>query len=333
MPEAMSRRERLAALQAGEPVDRPAWALWRHFYDQESTAEDLAEAMVGWQRAYNFDFLKVNPRAQYYVEPWGAEFRYPGQGQRPEQLLVPVRSLDDWKRIEPRSPTAGPFDEQLRAIRMIRQQLGPDVPMVETIFTPLSVVGDLVERDEDLLRALREDPDAVLPALRAVTETLTGFARLCIDAGADGIFFATTQWASRDLLTDEEFNRFSRPFDLQVLDAVRDAPFNVLHVCGENSMLFELSEYPHHAVNWAVTSPTTVSLEEAHRRMPGLLIGGVSHQALTAPTPEVLLGEARQARAATDGRRWVLGPNCSIPVATREASILALREAIVAGLG
>jgi len=332
MIDRMTRRERLDALQRSEPTDRPAWALWRHFYDKGSTAEDLAEAMVGWQRTYGFDFLKVNPRAQYYIEPWGARFRYPGDGQRPEQLSVPVRTIDDWKRIEPRPPTAAAFGEQLRAIRMIREALGPDVPIVETIFTPISVVGDLVASDQQLLDDLRTDPNAVEAALSAVTETLAGFAVLCVEAGADGIFFATTQWASHDLLTDEEYDRFGRPFDLQVLEAVAGAPFNVLHVCGDHSMLFELADYPHHAVNWAATSPAAPSLQEAAGRVPGLLVGGVSHDALMARSPEALLAEARAARAATDGQRWMLGPNCSIPVTTPDANLMALKEAILSGL-
>jgi len=332
MSSEMTKRERIEASRRGEPTDRPAWALWRHFYDQESTAEDLADAMVAWQRTHDFDFLKINPRAQYYVEPWGASYRYPGGGRRPELLSVPVRNSQDWARIEPQPATTGPFGEQLEAIRRIRSALGPQVPIVETIFTPLSVVGDMVESDESLVRDLRAAPDLVGSALEAVTQTLEPFARLCIEAGADGIFFATTQWASHDFLTDEEYARFGRPYDLRVLSAVEDAPFNVLHVCGERSMLLELADYPYAAVNWAVTSATTPSLQEAAERMPGLLVGALSHEALTAPAPERALAEAHGACAATRGRRWMLGPNCSIPVTSREANLWALRQALETGL-
>lgn len=332
MSSEMTKRERLEALRHGEPTDRPAWALWRHFYDQESTAEDLADAMVAWQRTYDFDFLKINPRAQYYVEPWGAAYRYPGGGRRPELLSVPVRNPQDWANIEPQPATTGPFGEQLEAIRRIRSALGPQVPIVETIFTPLSVVGDMVDGDKSVVRDLRAAPDLVGSALEAVTETLERFAPLCIEAGADGIFFATTQWASHDLLTDEEYARFGRPYDLRVLSAVEEAPFNVLHVCGERSMLFGLADYPHAAVNWAVTSATTPTLQEAAEYLPGLLVGGLSHEALTAITPEQALAEAHGAYAATRGRRWMLGPNCSIPITSRDANLRALKQALEAGL-
>lgn len=327
----MTKRERLAALASDEATDRPAWSLWRHFYDEESTVEGLVGAMAQWQETYDFDFLKVNPRAQYHVEPWGAGFRYPGGGRKPELVLAPVGEPADWDRIGPKSPTDGALGEQLLALRQLRERLGPDVPMIETIFTPLSIVGDLVATEPELVAMLRAEPLRVLPALEAVTDTFAAFAAECLNAGADGIFFATTEWARRDLLTDEEYARFGRPYDLRVLEAVRDGSFNVLHVCGEHGMLFELADYPVQAVNWAVTLGSTPTLEEACARVPKLLIGGLSHEALAASTPDAALREAEAARGATGGRRWVLGANCTVRPGTPTGTLHALRESIQTG--
>lgn len=327
MVDAMSKWERLAALERGEPTDRRAWSLWRHFYDQESTAQDLADAMVAWQQQYDFDFLKINPRAQYHVEPWGAVYRYPGGG-RPECTSVPVHTSEDWMRIDPRDPTEGAFNEQLEAIRLIRERLGPDVPMIETIFTPLSVVGDLVESDQQLVRDLRAHPELVTPALEAVTETFVGFASRCLEAGADGIFLATTQWASFDLLTHDEYLWFGRPYDLRVLDAAKDARCNVLHVCGERSMLYELADYPVQAVNWAVSSATTPSLADAASRTSAILIGGLSFTTLTSADVDGATGEVAAAAAATSGRRWMLGADCTVRADSRPANLLAIKRAL-----
>src|SRR5437762_552383 len=99
----LSRRERVNASVRGQDTDRPPWSLWRHFYDGESTSEQLADRMLAWTRRYAFDFLKVNPRAQYHVEPWGARYRYRGgEHDRPERLDYPVKQIEDWRRIEPR---------------------------------------------------------------------------------------------------------------------------------------------------------------------------------------------------------------------------------------
>ena len=56
---AMTKRERVEAALRGQPTDRPAWSLWRHFYAAESTADQLAERMLDWVGQYPFDFPNI----------------------------------------------------------------------------------------------------------------------------------------------------------------------------------------------------------------------------------------------------------------------------------
>ena len=71
----MTRRERIRKTIQGERTDRPPMSFWRHFYDREGSAKDLAEAMLEFQRKYDWDFMKVNPRASYHVEDWMSAIR------------------------------------------------------------------------------------------------------------------------------------------------------------------------------------------------------------------------------------------------------------------
>jgi uroporphyrinogen decarboxylase len=71
----MNRRERVRAALQGKPVDRPPISFWRHFFDKETSAAGLAEAMLDFQCTYDWDFMKVNPRACYHAEPWGCRFQ------------------------------------------------------------------------------------------------------------------------------------------------------------------------------------------------------------------------------------------------------------------
>ena len=68
-------------------MDRPPVSMWRHFYAEETAADTLAEAMLGFQREYDWDFMKVNPRASYHAEDWGLEMRT-GGGRLPRARLV-----------------------------------------------------------------------------------------------------------------------------------------------------------------------------------------------------------------------------------------------------
>lgn len=322
----LTPRERVMAVLRREPVDRIPWSFWRHFYDREQTAHDTATAMVGWLRRWGFDFLKVNPRAHYHAEPWGAIYQYPGgEHDRPTAVSLPIRGPEDWQRVGRVDPGGSAFGEQLETLRLIRREIGDDVPIIQTVFTPLAVLGYLAEHGR-ILADMREVPVALHTALDAVAETLALYAAECLRAGADGIFFATTAWATRQALTPDEYAIFGRPYDLRVLHAVRRASFNVLHVCRDENMLFDLLDYPVHAFNWAATAPSNPSLGATLRRLEhGAVIGGVSHDALLASDGTLAGEQVRRAFEDTGGRGWIVSGDCSIPTRSTETSIAAVR--------
>ena len=293
----MNRRERVRAALAGKPVDRPPISFWRHFFDKETSATGLAEAMLDFQRTYDWDFMKVNPRACYHAEPWGCRFQFSGQPHiDPKLIEVAIKTPDDWRQIKPLSPTTGAFGEQLQALRLIKEGLGGEVPFVETIFTPLSVAGRLVGSDEVMHEHLSQYPERVHEALEAITVTFEGFARACLEVGVDGLFYATTGWATYDRLTDAEYEEFGRPYDVRVLKAVEAAPFNILHVCRSHNMLWKLMDYPAQAVNWATADATNPQIREVWQHSHRPVIGGVDHvDTLRHGTPEAVAAQIRSA--------------------------------------
>ena len=327
---AMSKKARVDAAVRGEAVDRPPVSLWRHFYESEETAEGLADSMLTWQRTYDWDWLKINPRASYHVEGWGVRLRFSGQPLvKPVVLDYPVKSVRDWAKLRPLPMDSGPLAEQMEAVGRIREGLGDSVYAVETVFTPLSIAGDLIEgEDAALLAHMRQDPQAVHAALEMITETFCDFSKRILKAGADGLFYATTSWASYNTLTDDQYAEYGRPYDLRVLEAVQDAPLNVLHVCNTNNMLKALGDYPAHAVNWAVDGPGNPTLAEALGMTSMALVGGLDNATLQRGDVAAIEREAANAARATAGRRWMLGPACSVPVDAPDAAVRAARQAV-----
>jgi uroporphyrinogen-III decarboxylase len=57
------------------------------------------------------------------------------------------------------------------------------------------------------------------------------------------------------------------------------------------------------------------------------VIGGYQNSTLRDGIPAEITVEARQAREQTGGRRWILGPACSVPVDCPEENIRAARTA------
>jgi uroporphyrinogen decarboxylase len=325
----MNKLQRVDAALRNQPVDRPPVSLWRHFYECERTAEDLAGAMLAFHKKYDWDWMKVNPRASYHVEGWGLKVDYGsgGPNDHPRVVDYPVRSASDWGRLRPLSTSEGVLDEQIEALERIGEALGGEAYFLETIFNPLSIAADMVANEQQILDDMRDNPQALKDALEVITETFTNFAGECIKAGACGIFFATTEWASRDRLSEEQWEEWGRPYDLRVLKAVEEAPFNVLHVCKNNNLLYCLADYPVKAINWAVGSPGNPSLRDVQLNTDKTVIGGYKNETLREGTPARITAEARLAREQTGGRRWILGPACSIPIDCPEENVRAARDA------
>lgn len=323
----MSKWERLEATVARESTDQLPWSLWRHFYARETSAEDLAQAMLDWQARNDFDLLKVNPRAQYHAEVWGARYRYPQRDAAPVAENLPIQDVEGWARIGVQSATAPALEEQLRALTRIGKGLRGSTPFVETVFSPLSIAGYLVDDVQILRRHLREEPRAVHHGLRAIAETFVGFVHEVLNTGASGIFFATTSWATHDMLTEEEYATFGRPYDLQVLAAAREARLNVLHVCRANNMLRQLLDYPVQVLNWAAPEKGNPSLGEMADELRGRAVaGGLSDEALAAPDERRVLREAAEAKDQAGNRGLILAGNCSISLNSSQKNIDAVRR-------
>ncbi len=328
MPEMTSRERTLAALR-GQHVDRPPAGFWGHDFLREWSAEGLAAAMVESVRTYNYDFLKVNPRATYYAEAWGCRYRASADGlSGPEAIAWVLSEVSDLEKLRPVDGVGGPFAEQLEAFRLIRSELG-DLPLVQTVFSPLSVVGRLANDRSSVQRWIAEAPDALHAALAVVTETLAVYSRACLDAGADGIFFATTEWATHDVMTVQKYYTFGRQYDLRVLEAVAGVPMNILHVCRPNNMLAELLDYPVAVVNWAQHAPGNLSLADVLPKTDKAVMGGVDERhALLRGSPDDVRAQVRVALDQTGGRRFLLAPGCSIEPAAPPDNIRAALEAV-----
>jgi uroporphyrinogen decarboxylase len=283
--------------------------------------------MVESVMVFGYDFLKVNPRATYYAEAWGCLYRANGKTS-PEAVAWVVSEPSDLDKLRVVDARKGPFGEQLEALAIIRARL-EDVPLVQTVFSPLSVLGRLANDTSVIQGWLAEHPDEVHRALATIAEALSRYARATLDAGADGVFFATTEWGTYDVLTRAQYDTFGRPYDLKVLDAVSGAPFNILHVCRSRNMLSDLIDYPVHAFNWAQHAGGNTSFAEAAHLTDKALMGGVDERrTLLQGTPVDVTNQVQTAVKETGGRRFLLGPGCSIDPATPPENVRAALAAL-----
>src|SRR2546427_5598380 len=211
----MTKRERVVAALGGQPVDRPPVAFWRHAPDVDHTAKGLAEAMLVFHRRFDLDLVKVMSSGVYCVEDWGcrvADTGAPSGAQQCVEHALPAAA--DWARVRELDPGGGALGRELEAVRLIVRGRDDDAPVLHTVFTPLTIAKKLA--GDRLREDLKAAPAAVGPALSAIQETATRHALAALDAGADGLFFAT-QTATPEACTAEEFATWDAPWMTRML--------------------------------------------------------------------------------------------------------------------
>jgi uroporphyrinogen decarboxylase len=322
----MSKQERVSAAMKGQAVDRVPVSAWWHDYKREWSAADLAETTLEAYETYGWDYIKVNPRFSYYAEDWGTTYRR-YDDRMPVVDHKAVQSAEDLHKLRKLDGTSGVWAEQLEALRIIRGALAGEAPFIQTVFSPLAVMTRVTGSTKYVQKLMAEHPDDLEFALKLIESTLTRYANACLDAGASGIFYAAVEWGSADNISWADYEHFGKPYDLRILDAVKGAPMNVLHVCRDNNHLEHVLDYPVAAFNWDVRGVGNPTFTEALANTDKSVIGGVRVATLLDAEPPDVTAEANKARAETMDRRFLLAPGCSINPATPPRNLNAMVEA------
>jgi len=290
----MTGRQRVDRALAGAEVDRPPFSFWHHFALEDRPGEEHARATLAFHRKFRTDLVKVMSD-------------YPFPRPKGPWWEAPIHS--------------NPFPRQIRALQLIRQGLAGRCYFVETIFNSWNQAEKL-SSPEQVRRLMREKPQALLDALEAINRSQINHARLALRAGAAGIFLAVAN-ADAAALSREEYRQFSEPFDKALLEAVRQAPLNILHLHGEKiylelfykGWLARVIHYSRHS--------TGVGMAEVRRHYTGVLMGGLDERNFRRLSQEDLRRQWQEAREGA-GPKFILAPGCSVPNDSTDEELLRL---------
>ena len=313
-------------------ADRPPVGAWGHTYREEWSPEDLASITVDRARKFGWDFVKFQPRASSFAEAFGSVYKPAGHRLKgPVLVKAAVEELDDWKKIA--LVNAKALQDQVESIGMVARELGEGVPVIQTVFSPITVGGYLVGKSKArVVRELRKHPELVRPALDRIAEALIDFSRRSVEAGAAGIFYAISGYASKDAMAESVYRELLLPYDVSVLRQLpAKAWFNVVHLCGSNLNFGLARDLPAQAISWSVHNQGNPSLAQGREIRGRPVMGGLGQRAslLYGPPAEVE-AEARNAVEETGGRGLLLAPGCSVPTRARDANLAAMVTAIAA---
>ena len=308
-----SGRERVEAALALDVADRPPVSAWGHFYDREWEVSTLAEATVAAARRHRLDFVKLQVRATCFAEAFGAAWRYSGSASAEP---VPVRAggetLEDWERIATAPVDPAPLADQVAVLRGVVAELGPAVPVIQTVFSPAMVAWFLAGRDSGrMARLLEAGPGTMAAGLGAIARELARFTDDSLEAGAAGVFYAVNPAADTALVAPDAYRRDFLPADRPVIAAARQGWFGMLHLCGPRLNLDLVSELRLPCLNWAVEEEGNPGLAEARDGLGVAVAGGVGRHSPLRDAPAEIARTAASALAETGRRGHLLTPGCS----------------------
>jgi uroporphyrinogen decarboxylase len=322
----ITHRERIEDCLNGVADQSTPVALWRHFPVDDQTPEGLARSVLEFQRAYDFDLVKVTPASSFCIKDWGVDDEWQGNPEGTRQYIhTVIHTPEDWMKLRVLDPRKGFLGDQVSCIELICKTLGEGVPVLQTIFSPLAQAKNLAG-SETLLVHLRQHPDLVFEGLNTIAETTRRFIEVVSKSGIAGVFYAV-QHANYQLLSEAEYKQFGRKYDLNILEMTGLNWLNMLHLHGNNVMFNLFSDYPVQIMNWH-DRETYPSLKEAKGLFPGALCGGLQRsRTMELGTPEKVIEEAVDAISSIENQRFILGTGCVLQTTTPRVNIMAAIQA------
>ena len=311
---ASSGRERVRAALALDIADRPPVSAWGHTYDREWAVESLADATVANTRTFGFDFVKLQIRATVFSEAFGARWRYSGSPDaEPAMELAGGADAAGWREVARGPVNPAVLADQVEVVRRVAAELGPGVPVIQTVFSPGMVAWFLTGRDTALqARLMREEPKLMAEGLDRIAAVLARFTSDSLAAGAAGVFYAVNPLADTSLMAPDEYDAIYLPSDRVAAAPSAAGWFNMLHLCGGHINQRLIEELGMHCVNWAVAEPGNPGLVEVRDRLGVAVAGGVDrYSPIRAANPAEIRDTALSAVDATGGRGHLLTPGCS----------------------
>lgn len=324
--ETMNKLDRLKATFSGDPIDRWAYTLWKHFPGDDRTPQGFAEAHMKFQKAYDPDVLKLTPHGSYCTVDWGCKVGpvHPIYGST-TPVSSPIKAPLDFENLDEVDPMSGEFGLQIEGVEEVSKVMGDHVPLMMTIFSPFMIASQL---NPNILNHIYEAPTQIDEGLKVIKDVMTEFGRAVLEAGADGLFVASLH-SVEGKLTSQQFADFEAKYSRRLLkDLQSQAEFIVFHLHGTKPLFKYIAEnYPIDAINWHSqhTSPT---IDEALKIFDKGLLGGIDETTTVRTGTPDQIREQLQRVMQISNSRLMLAPGCVIPIDTPIENLRTVVEVI-----
>jgi MtaA/CmuA family methyltransferase len=240
----MKSLERLQKRLRGELVDRPPnldilMTFAAHHIGQPLLPfyrdyRVLVDANLAVCNDFELDIVQAISDPFREAADFGLEVEFPADNlpvNRKPLLVDP----DDLKRLTTPNPATGPrMVDRLEAVRLFRERVGGEIPILGWVEGALAEAADL--RGVYMIMTDLVRRQAWLEGLLEVcAQVEIAFARLQVQAGADIIGLGD---AVASQISPEMYRRFALPYEQRIFSAVHEmGALTRLHICGNTSRI------------------------------------------------------------------------------------------------
>jgi uroporphyrinogen decarboxylase len=327
--------ERVRRRLRGEPVDRrPNFdihmqraahhvgrPLSRYYLDHRV----LVEANLAVLEAFDLDIVQAISDPFREASDLGLDVEWP-EDSLPVRRALLLPTPEDASRLKLVAPEDGRrMGDRLEAVRLLRQRVGDDVPVMGWVEGAFALASDL-RGDTNVLLDIHDRPEWLKDLLDRLVDVGVAFARAQVAAGAHVVGLGDSMGS---LVSPKQYREFVLPYEQRVFAAVREAgAIPRLHICGDTS---------HIVPDMARSGASIVDLDwmvDLGRAAEAFGPGGPAACGNFDPvavmlhgTPQDVEGAVR-ACATAGGPRHFSAAGCEVPDRTPEANLLAHARAL-----
>ncbi|WP_440947654.1 methylcobamide:CoM methyltransferase MtaA [Methanosarcina sp. T3] len=289
--------------------------------EAHSDAGLMAKLAIATHELGGLEAVRVPYCLTVLAEAMGCEVNMGTKNRQPSVTAHPYPKDLEGLKMPDNLLGTGRIPVVLEAIKIIREKVGPDVPVIGGMEGPVTLASDLSSVKSFMKWSIKK-PDLFEQVLDFAAEATVVYANAMVEAGADIISVADPV-ASPDLMSPDTFKTELEPRLQKFSGSVNSV--TVLHVCGNvTPVLNYMADCGFEGLS---VEEKIGSIKKAKEVLGtrARLVGNISSPFTLLPGPvDKIKAESKQALA--DGVD-VLAPGCGIAPMTSVANIKAMVEA------
>lgn len=283
----------------------------------------MAELSKGGVTVLGLDAVRVPYCQTVEAEIFGAVLKDGGKTHIPSVDNHPYK-IGDEPLIPENFVEKGRIPEILKAVRILKKEVGEETAVLGSIVGAFSVATSLVGIPP-MLKATFKAPESIEPYLETAEQTAEQYAKAMVEAGADAIVIEDMM-ASLDMISPKTYRNLAAPYEKRLIDAI-DVPV-ILHICGKlDAVMSDIADTGANAISVESSVDIPKARENfAERGIKTPIIGAVH------PIKALLEGdksevEAQVKKSIRDGVACI-SPGCAVAPDTPIENIVAMVDAV-----